>query len=112
MMYARHPPPIFARLAALEDSPSPSQGAGDIAIFIYQPNTSSAQGDGRLIDSFPSMTGWVPSLFDSSPNHREILAFVLPTQCSQKREHHVSTTPLLKVAKCSDCQVCRLSRHF
>ena len=80
MVYTVHPPAILERLAAFQDGPRPSNCAGDIAVFVDQPDTTGAQRYRRSIDLFPR---WIaslllpplPSLSNSLCNHREILAF-------------------------------------
>ena len=50
---ARHPKPIFTRLAAFEDRPSKCHRASDIAIFINEPNPTEAQRNRRFFNSLP-----------------------------------------------------------
>ena len=71
MIYTVHPPAIFARLPTLQDRPRPSNCAANIAFFVDQPNTTSAQRYGRLIDLFPCLIASLPlpSLSNSPRNH-------------------------------------------
>ena len=50
---ARHPKPIFVRLAAFEDRPSKCHRARDTAIFINEPNPTEAQRNRRFFNSLP-----------------------------------------------------------
>ena len=50
---ARHPKPIFARLAAFEDRPSKCHRASDTAILINEPNPTETQRNRRFFNSLP-----------------------------------------------------------
>ena len=75
-IYTVHPPAIFVRLAASKNRPRPSKCPDYIAVFVDQPNATTAQRYGRLIDFFPGLIAWLPlpSLPNSFRNHRETLA--------------------------------------
>src|SRR6267154_3156159 len=50
---ARHPKPIFTRLAAFEDRPSKRHRASNTAILINKPNPTEAQRNRRFFNSLP-----------------------------------------------------------